>query len=232
MNKELDSDYKNTLLFIDEIQESPKAIGLLRYFAEDLPELHVISAGSLLEFSINQVKSFPVGRIQYLNLFPLNFREFLMALGKNAALNALDNIPVSSTSHDVLIDYFHKYAIIGGMPEIVKKYVETGNYIGLNSIYEGIWTTYKNDVRKYAKNSTEERVITHIINTAFNFLDQRITFQNFGNSNYRSREVGEAFRCLDDARVIQLVYPTAEVTFPVKSDLKKKHVCSFWIADL
>jgi uncharacterized protein len=222
LNLELDADYPNTLLFIDEIQESPKAIALLRYFAEDLPELHVVSAGSLLEFSLNQVKSFPVGRIEYLYLFPLNFKEFLMALGKKSALKAMDEIPLSSTAHETLMDYFHTYAIIGGMPEVLKKHIESGNYTGLQRIYEGIWDTYKNDVRKYAQNNTEEKVIVHIMNTAHNFLDERITFQNFGNSNYRSREVGEAFRALDDAKVIQLIYPTTDSSFPIKTDFTKK----------
>ncbi len=222
LNLEMDDDYSNTLLFIDEIQESPKAISLLRYFTEDLPELHVVSAGSLLEFSLDQVKSFPVGRVEYLYLFPLNFREFLMALGKKSAQKALDEIPLSATAHESLMDYFHKYAIIGGMPEVVKKYVENNSFSGLHNIYESIWATYKNDVRKYAQNDTEEKVIIHIMNTAYNFLDERITFQNFGNSNYRSREVGEAFRALDDAKVIQLIYPTTDSDFPVKSDFTKK----------
>jgi predicted AAA+ superfamily ATPase len=222
LNAELEADYNNTLLFIDEIQESPKAIALLRYFAEDLPDLHVISAGSLLEFALNQVKNFPVGRIQYLYLFPLNFREFLLALGKKNALKALDSIPLSDTSFEILMGSFRKYAIIGGMPEVVKNYLEKENFAGLHHIYESIWTTYKNDVRKYAQNATEEKVIFHIMNSACNYLDERVTFQNFGNSNYRSREVGEAFRSLDDAKVIQIIYPTTELTFPIKTDYTKK----------
>jgi hypothetical protein len=77
-------------------------------------------------------------------------------------------------------------------------------------------------VRKYAKSSTEEKVITHIIGSAYNFLDQRVTFQNFGNSNYKSREVGEAFRSLDEAKVIQLIYPSTSVDYPVILDFRKK----------
>ena len=222
LNMELAPDYDQTLFFIDEIQESPKAIQLLRYFAEDLPELHVISAGSLLEFSIKLVNSFPVGRVEFLNMFPMNFREFLSAMGKKSALAALDTIPVATTSQETLLSYFHKYAIIGGMPEVVGKYVETGSYASLQPIYESIWATYKDDVRKYAQNATEERVIKHIMATAYSFLDERISFQNFGNSNYRSREVGEAFRCLEDAGILKLIYPTTDVGFPVKSDFTKK----------
>ncbi len=222
LNMELEPEHAQTLFFIDEIQESPKAIALLRYFAEDLPDLHVISAGSLLEFSIKLVNSFPVGRVQFLNMFPMNFREFLMALGKKSALATLDTVPISATAHETLMSYFHKYAIVGGMPEVVKKYAETGSYASLQQIYEGIWAAYRDDVRKYAQNPGEERVIRHIMSTACSFLDERISFQNFANSNYRSREVGEAFRCLDDAGIIKLIYPTTDIKFPLRSDFTKR----------
>jgi uncharacterized protein len=219
---ELQPDYANTLLFIDEIQESPKAIAFLRYFYEDFPELHIISAGSLLEFSLNQVKSFPVGRVSFMYLFPLNFKEFLEAIQKKNALEAFNQVPLEAASYAILLDYFHTYALLGGMPEIVNKYIETNSLIGLFELYEGIWSTYNSDVKKYAKSNTEEKVISHIMASAHNFLDERVTFQNFGNSNYKSREVAEAFRSLDDAKVIQLIYPTTDVEFPMKTDFKKK----------
>jgi predicted AAA+ superfamily ATPase len=219
---ELQPDYSNTLLFIDEIQESPKTIALLRYFYEDIPELHVISAGSLLEFSLQHVKSFPVGRVSFMYLFPLNFEEFLIALDKKIAIKAFHQVPISDIAQNTLFDLFHLYALVGGMPEVVKMYIKTTSFVGLTEIYSSIWETYKSDVRKYAKSSTEEKVITHIIDSAYNFLDQRVTFQNFGNSNYKSREVGEAFRSLDDAKVIQLIYPSTSVDFPVIPDFRKK----------
>jgi predicted AAA+ superfamily ATPase len=219
---ELENDYENTLLFIDEIQENPKVIALLRYFYEELPTLHVISAGSLLEFAMSQVKSFPVGRVQFLFLHPLNFSEFLSAMQKSNALKALDQIPLSPSAYSTLLDYFHLYAIIGGMPEVVNRYLTETSFTELLEIYEGIWGAYRNDVKKYAKNQTEEKVIFHLMTAASNFLDERVTFQNFGNSGYKSREVAEAFRTLDEARIIQLIYPTTDVNFPIKTDLNKK----------
>lgn len=116
---------------------------------------------------------------------------------------------------------FHQYAIIGGMPEIIKTYINTGSISDLPKVYESIWTTYKNDIEKYTSNETERKVIKHIIQSAHLYLDQRIKFQNFGNSNYRSREVGEAMRNLDDAKIIQLIYPTTQVEPPIKPDYKK-----------
>lgn len=211
----------NTLLFIDEIQESPKAIQLLRYFYEELPELHVIAAGSLLEFAMRKVKSFPVGRVEYLYLHPLNFTEYLNAIEHQAALEQLDEIPVKQFAHPILLNLFNRYAIIGGMPEVVKVFLKKDSMTDLPKVYEGIWGTYQNDVEKYSSNETERKVIKHIMATAHLYLDKRIKFQNFGNSNYRSREVGEAMRNLDDAKIIRLIYPTTDVEIPVKSDLKK-----------
>ncbi|APY08322.1 AAA family ATPase [Winogradskyella sp. J14-2] len=209
------------LLFIDEIQESPEAIALLRYFYEDLPQLHVIAAGSLLEHVMDKVKSFPVGRVSYLYLHPLNFVEYLNAKQQSLALEALHEIPVKDFAHQTLKDLFHQYAIIGGMPEVIDTFLETDNVADLPEVYESIWATYKDDVEKYANNATDARVIRHIMNTAHLYLDERIKFQNFGNSNYKSREVGEAMRNLNDARIIQLIYPTTSIASPIKSDLKK-----------
>jgi predicted AAA+ superfamily ATPase len=221
LDKGLKEDWGNTLLFIDEIQESPIAIQLLRYFYEELSELHVIAAGSLLEFALGDVKSFPVGRVSYLYLFPFNFEEFLEASNKTRLVDELNNIPVNDFAHHSLIKQFHEYALIGGMPEVVQRYMAEKKLIGLSAIYESIWGTYKDDVKKYAKNETEKKVIELILSTAAQQLDQRVKFQNFGNSNYKSREVGEALRRLDDARVIQLIYPTTDLTFPIKPDFKK-----------
>lgn len=215
------SEMANTLLFIDEIQESPKAIHLLRYFYEEIPALHIISAGSLLEFAMRDVRSFPVGRVEFLYLYPLNFQEYLEATGKHSLLQELEQIPVKAYAHPALMDAFHRYAIIGGMPEVVKTDIEKSNLSDLSIIYESIWGTYKNDVEKYPSNETERKIIRHLMNTAPLYLDERIKFQGFGNSNYRSREMGEAFRTLDDAKIVRLIYPTTDLHPPLKPDIRK-----------
>lgn len=214
-------EINETLLFIDEIQELPKAIQLLRYFYEDRPELHVIAAGSLLEFAMKDVKNFPVGRIEYLYLYPLNFAEYLKAINHELAYEQLRSVPVKPFAHNTLLELFHRYAIVGGMPEVVQADLKTNSLADLPKIYESIWGTYRNDVEKYTSNATERRVIKHIIGVAHLYVDERIKFQNFGNSNYKSREVGEAFRNLDDAKVIQLIYPTTKTENPIKSNLRK-----------
>ena len=221
LRKNLKLDLKNTLLFIDEIQESPKAIQLLRYFYEDFPELRVIAAGSLLEFALKKVPSFPVGRVEYMYLHPLNFQEYLLATHNELALEQLNYTPIAPFAHKTLMGHFHNYAITGGMPEILKVFTETQSLTYLPKIYEGIIRTYQDDIEKYSSNETDRRVIKHIMAIGHSFLDKRIKFQNFGNSNYRSREVGEAFINLHQAKIVRLVFPTTSIEPPLLVDFKK-----------
>lgn len=215
------SEIQNTLLFIDEIQESPEAISFLRYFYEEIPELYVIAAGSLLEFAMKKVKNFPVGRVEFLYLHPLNFLEFINAFGHQKAKEQINSIPIDNFSHKTMVELFNQYAIIGGMPEIINNYIITGKIADLPRIYESIWGTYKNDVEKYSTNETERRIAKHILKTAPFYVDQRIKFQNFGKSNYRSREVGETFKNLDDAKILRLIYPTTDISPPIYPDIRK-----------
>ncbi len=216
-----------TLLFIDEIQEVPEVIALLRYFYEDFPALDVIAAGSLLEFSIQDVPSFPVGRIEQFQLFPLDFEEFLEALGENKALEYYLQVPMSDLAHDKLLELFNRYIIIGGMPEVVSIYVKNGKDVSsLQKVYSSIWDNYVNDIEKYGKNQSERKILRHIIATAPAVRD-RISFEGFGNSSYRSRDVGEAFRKLDKAGLIRLIYPTSDTTVPLTPNFKRKPKIQF-----
>ena len=210
-----------TLVFIDEIQESPQAIKMLRFFYEDYPDLYFIAAGSLLEFALKKVTSFPVGRVKQLVLHPFDFEEFLLALNRKDLVSELEKIPVAEYAHNSILDLFHDYAITGGMPEVVKRYAEEKNMINLGEIYENLWQSYRDDVEKYASNVTERKIIRHIINTA-PFEKDRITFSGFGNSNYRSREVGEALRCLDMARIIEVIYPATVIKPPATPNLRRR----------
>jgi len=210
-----------TLIFIDEIQESPEAVKMLRYFYEEFPDLYFIAAGSLLEFALKEVPSFPVGRIMQMVLHPFDFKEFISALNRSDIKTELENIPVRKYAHETILDLFHDYAIIGGMPGIIKKYVEDKSMINLGGIYSALWQSYIDDIEKYAANSTERKIIRHIISTA-PYEKDRITMAGFGNSNYRSREVGEALRALDMARIIRLIYPATAVEPPVIPDLTRK----------
>lgn len=135
-----------TLVFIDEIQNSPKTIALLRYFYEQRPDLYVIAAGSLLENLVDVKVSFPVGRVQYLALRPCSFSEFLGAIGKYNLLAVLSQKAEYTVAfHEQLMHLFNQYTIVGGMPEAVQQYAETQDVIGIEDVYETLVQAYKDD---------------------------------------------------------------------------------------
>lgn len=210
-----------TLLFLDEIQYSARAVMQLRYFYEELPELFVISAGSLLEIMMEKHRiSFPVGRVEYLYLFPLCFEEFLLALGEEAALSNYRKTPVPPLAHDKLSRLFRLYSFVGGMPEAVSRYAETRDLSQLAPVYSALLTAYKDDVSKYASNVHEGDVIRHVIETAPNESGKRITFEKFGNSSFRSIDVGNAMRKLERAMLLYLRYPVKQYELPLYPDKK------------
>ena len=211
----------STLLFIDEIQESPNAIAMLRYFQEDLPEIHVIAAGSLLEFALEKVASFPVGRVDFLYLHPVSFEEFLRATNTENMLDTFHTVPIPSYAHAILLEQFHAYALLGGMPQILQQYLKKTPISNLKKYYNRLWQSYLNDTEKYAKNNKERNILRHVLESA-PFEKDRISFEGFGNSNYKSREVGEAIRALDLAKIIRLIYPTTSMDAPIVPDIKKR----------
>lgn len=210
-----------TLLFIDEIQAAPKAFPILRYLYEEFPDLKVIAAGSLLETLFDVERSFPVGRVEYMQMHPVNFSEFLGAIGEHDAQKALESVPVLNYAHDELKRLFNTYAIIGGMPEIVAEYARSRDLTRVSKLYASLIQGYLVDVEKYAKNETQRSVIRHVINAAFFEAGTRIKFQGFGRSNYRSREMAEAFRVLEQAMVLRLIYPVTGTTLPLIPELKR-----------
>ena len=210
-----------TLLFIDEIQEVPEAFNILRFFYEEMPEIPVIAAGSLLETIFNNQLKFPVGRVEFLVLHPVSFIEFLEAMGEVQALKQFNTIPLQSFAHDKLLNLFHTYALIGGMPEIIKEYAETKDITALGSIYDSLIASYLDDVEKYATNNSQVQVIRHVIKTSYFEANKRIKFQGFGKSGYGSKEVGEALRTLEKTFLLRLIYPTTRVKLPIVPELQK-----------
>jgi len=219
--KNIVRDQGKTLLFIDEIQNSPSAVELLRYFYEKCKNLYVIAAGSLLESLIDRHISFPVGRVEYMLMRPLSFMEYLKAAVEERALEELTNIPVNDYAHNRLMELFNRYALIGGMPEIVRVYLESGDLIYLKTVFDSLIIAYLDDVEKYASNRSQAEVIRHIIKNAFYEAGSRITFQGFGKSKYRSREMGEAFTILEKAMLLTLIYPTTTLMIPTIPDRRK-----------
>ncbi|MBP7345411.1 MAG: hypothetical protein RL135_642 [Bacteroidota bacterium] len=210
-----------TLIFIDEIQEVPKALNALRYFYELAPEISVIAAGSMLETLFNKHISFPIGRVEYKVIRPVSFPEFLSAIGETAALEQLTQVPIAPFAQTKLLSLFHTYALIGGMPEIIQHYATNKDLVALGPIYDSLISGYMDDVEKYAKSNTQVFHIRHCIQSSFAQAGKRIKFEGFGNAAYKSREMGESLRTLEKALFIQLIYPCTTATVPMVPDIKK-----------
>lgn len=213
----------STLIFIDEIQNSPKTIALLRYFYEQRPDLYVIAAGSLLENLVDVNVSFPVGRVMYMDLRPCSFYEFLGAMGKTNLLAVLSQKPeYTVVFHEQLMHHFNQYTIIGGMPEAVQRYAETQDIVAIEDVYETLVQAYKDDSEKYVRGNKLTEVVRFILSYGWGFSGETITLGNFANSGYKSREVGEAFRLLEKAMILELVYPVSSTQMPIIPETKRR----------
>ena len=212
---------KTTLIFIDEIQEVPKALNTLRYFYELAPEISVIAAGSMLETLFDKQISFPIGRVEYKVIRPVSFPEFLSAIGETTALEQLTQVPLATFAQTKLLSLFHTYTLIGGMPEIVQHYSTHKDLVTLGPIYDSLVSGYMDDVEKYAKSNSQVLHIRHCIQNSFAQAGKRIKFEGFGNGQYKSREMGESLRILEKALLLQLIYPCINATLPMVPDLKK-----------
>lgn len=197
------------LLFFDEIQASPLTIAKLRYFFEEMPELAVISAGSLLEFTLKDHSfSMPVGRIQYLFLGPMTFSEYLIACGEEILLEHMQQcFPKypNQSIHAKLVDHIKRFICIGGMPEAVKTYITTNSFLEVEKVHNEILQTYQQDFPKYNTAHTD-----HTLNEVFNYLPrglgEKAKYSNMSNTS--SVAIKKALQLLMNAKIAQKVYYT------------------------
>jgi predicted AAA+ superfamily ATPase len=193
-----------TLLFIDEIQSSPRAITALRYFYEEMPELHVIAAGSLLEFALKDI-SVPVGRIQFLQMYPLCFAEYLEAIGNRAAAALVLSPPgpVSQTIHEYLIGELRKYFFVGGMPESVQTYVNTGSLRESFEVHKELIETYRMDFAKYAPHA-DKLCLNNVFTTLSQSVGRQIKYSRLAEG-YSNPTLKKAFELLCLAGVVRKI---------------------------
>ena len=199
---------QDTLIFLDEIQECPKALESLKYFAEDAPEYHVITAGSLLGLYLHEGASFPVGKVEFLDIHPLNFLEFLTAVGEKhlaAAIKAKDYDLIASF-HNKLIDHYKTYLVTGGMPEVIQNYITTKTLLNTRKIQESIVESYARDFSKHAPASEVPRVINifDVIPTILAKENKKFMFGAIRPSA-RSGEYERALLWLLDANLVSKV---------------------------
>lgn len=212
----------DTLLFIDEIQNSPQAVTMLRYFYEEHPELHVVAVGSLLENVIDLNSSFPVGRVQYLPMRPCSFAEFVGAMGQTSLIDIMYDTVNSRVLHNRLMSLFSQYMVVGGMPEVVQRYSDTQDLLAMDDIYETLLQAYRDDVEKYVRTNKLSDTVRFILGHGWLMAGETVTLTGFAGSNYKSKDIGESFRLLQKAMLLELVYPTTHTYAPIMTELRRQ----------
>ena len=214
-----------TLIIIDEIQEQPKAITSLKYFCEDAPEYHVAAAGSLLGLQVHSGTGWPVGKIESLNLYPLNFLEFLNATNNAKLLDKLYSGKINEVSvfRQKLTNLIKQYYLIGGMPEVVKNFIENNNYDSAKKIQVQILQDYRNDFSKHIPEKLIQRT-----SEVWESIPAHISQENkkfiFGNvrQGARAKDYEESIKWLENAGLVYKVQRINKPGIPLNSYVDNK----------
>lgn len=216
---------ENTLLFLDEIQSTPNAIAALRYFREEMPQLPVVAAGSLLEFVLERhIFSMPVGRVEYLHLGPMTFKEFLLATGDEMLLSYMEDFqlsrPLPQTAHQKLLQRQRQYLYVGGMPESILTFCESGSLIGTRDIHRSIIQTYQDDFAKYSQLQILDRIHT-VFNAIPRIIGDKVKYSNISRED-RAKNLKQAIDLLIKARLLLPAYHSNCSGIPIKSGINAK----------
>lgn len=215
---------EKTLVIFDEVQEMPRALTSLKYFAEEAPEYAICCAGSLLGVALHEGTSFPVGKVDFLDLYPLSFREFLLANGEQMLVESIlggnrELLPFA----DKLTDYLKKYFVIGGMPSAVKKWLESNDYFEVDAVQQQLIASYQNDFSKHAPSQMVEKIryIWDSIPTQLAKENKKFIY-GLVREGARAREYEDALMWLTDAGEIIRTYNVNKPDVPLKAyaDLK------------
>lgn len=213
-----------TLLFLDEIQASPDAIKSLWSFKEDFPDLHVIAAGSLLEFTLKELPSFGVGRIRSLFIYPFSFDEFLMAEGKESWVKAKREAsaekPLFEALHNDLVQHYRTFLMVGGMPASVAAWVNSHDYRQCQTELDDIQLSYYDDFAKYAKKD-EPQLLRNTLQSVILQIGNKFTYSRV-EGGYRTEDVKKALELLCDAGIIKKVCHTAGNGLPLGAEVNNK----------
>ena len=215
----------NTLLIFDEVQEVPRALASLKYFCENAPQYHIVCAGSLLGIALHQGTSFPVGKVDFLKLYPLSFREFLMATGKEQFAGLLDtqDFRMIASFRQTYIDALKQYYFVGGMPEAVRSFAEDKDFNEVREIQKRILAAYEQDFSKHAPNE-----IVPKIRMLWNSIPSQLSKENkkfiYGlvREGARAKDYETAIMWLSDCGLVHKVSRVNSAGVPLKAyeDLK------------
>jgi predicted AAA+ superfamily ATPase len=216
-------NHGTVLLFIDEIQYSKPAVAILRYFYEEANHIHVITAGSLLETIMDVRKiSFPLGRVEYMAVRPCSFLEFLNGIGDDFDVHVLEKLEAHYI-HDRLLKHFHTYTLVGGMPAVISKYAENQDILSLKRLFNTLMLSYRDDIEKYAGDDVAiVKVIREILNVGWQSAAGCITYEKFGGTSFKSREMSLAFQTIQKAMLLELAYPTSSTQMPLMQNFRRQ----------
>jgi predicted AAA+ superfamily ATPase len=215
-----------TLLFLDEIQESERAIASLRYFYEDFPELHVVAAGSLLEFALKELPSFGVGRIRSLYMYPFSFDEFLTAQGLEMQVEykkrqADPKRPLPEPLHREMVAQLRSFYLVGGMPEAVRVWVESADYMQCATVHNDILDTYQDDFGKY-KARISPIILSNTMKSVVLQAGNKFVYSEVGN-DLHTAAIKEALDLLTLAGLIIPVTHSAANGIPLGAEINSKY---------
>lgn len=227
-----DIQASSIILFLDEIQKTPEILQTLRYFYENMPELPVIAAGSLLDFALQDLHfSMPVGRVEYLYLGPLNFEDFLNAMGKLQLLNFIRNYTIDQTIpapiHKALLTAVKTYFIVGGLPQAVAHYTQNSNFNDIERIKKSLLISYQEDFAKYASIAEQNR-LRLIFNKIPRMLGEKFKYSHI-DPEQKSTVIKSALNQLHLARLIHLVYHTDANGLPLGAEINEKNFKTYFL---
>ena len=212
-----------TLLFLDEIQACPEVLKSLRFFFEKMPELHVAAAGSLLEFALEQIPSFGVGRINSLFMYPMTFSEYLTASGderlERFILNSSSSNPVEPVIHEKILEKLKIFQLIGGMPEVVRTYLEEKDFMLCQEVIDNILTTIKDDFAKYKEKFPVIR-LEEVFDSIIYQLGNKFKYSNISPGNPQVYK--DALDLLVKAGLAYKIYHTAARGIPLGAQVNDK----------
>lgn len=213
-----------TLLFIDEIQNCPAALKSLWFFKENYPDLHVVAAGSLLEFTLNEMPSYGVGRIRSIFMYPMSFKEFLMAQSKDMWIEEIANAdwchPLEESLHSRLVSEFRSFLMVGGMPASVSAWVETKDYSACQDEQNDIQQSYYDDFAKYAK-KVDPQLLRNTLSAVVRQSGKKFVYSKV-DGGYKTEDVKEALTLLRDAGIIIPVQMSAANGLPLGAQINPK----------
>lgn len=212
-----------SLLFLDEIQNCPRAVTALRYFYEEMPELHVAAAGSLLEFELEKI-SVPVGRVEFVYVRPFSFNEFLKALGKKILAKQIatynpQNVP-GDPVHSKILSHLRDYLFIGGMPGVLKRFTEDNSYLTAVDEQENILATYRVDFNKYCGRAGTEQ-ISKVFETVPRIIGRKVTYSKI-DPDSKAQQTKRAINLLEQAHIVRRVRSTSGAGVPLAAGASEK----------